>query len=291
MEYVVILERHRLVKEGIMNSRKTRIFLSLLCAAALCLVPSTASAIKVAVWADGSIPDGGNGADNSIDNAFGAGTATLVTSAQLATPGFLAAFDALVVTRFDAAFGAGLPAAAALQVESYVGATGNVVLFPGDWADNLFGSAVGDPFDANIDQLFINAVAFAAASGHGYVGEFNGAAMGLDANANGFDPLQFIAGGAGPLGAFPNGVDIVTPTPAGIGHPVLAGVTFPVANLDVTTFRTVMMGVPAGNILAEWADEVPAIVARGQIPEPSTLLFVGLGLVVVRGAASRRKRN
>lgn len=212
--------------------------------------------------------------DNCIDNwlSLNGFNVILVTDAEIAVPGFLDAFAALVVTRNGSEFGSGLSEKTATQVQSYVGQTGNVVLFPGDWADMVVitdpGCEVGDPEDANVKQLILNAVAFAAASGHGYVGEFNGAAMAVSSNANEFNPLNLITGEAGSLDGFDDAVDTVSLTAAGMEHPVTAGVSFPFSPTEDVTFRTAITGVPAANVIAVWADQVPAILARGEVAPP-----------------------
>jgi hypothetical protein len=214
--------------------------------------------------------------DNCIDNwlSLNGFNTTLVTDADIAMPGFLDAFAALVVTRNDAEFGSGLSGEAAARVQSYVGQTGNVVLFPGDWADMVIITdpacdVSGDPEDAKVKQLILNAVAFAAASGRGYVGELNGAAMAVSSNANEFNPLNLLAGNASPVDeGFDDAVDTVSLTAAGMEHPVTAGVSFPFSPTEESTFRTAITGVPAANVLAVWADQVPAILARGEAAPP-----------------------
>lgn len=93
-------------------------------AAAVMVLPGGVSAAPAfAVWLDGNTTPGGGGNAilTSLDHAFGVGDYTLVTTAQLATPGFLNSFKAVIVSRFDASFGTGLSAAAAANVQAYVG--------------------------------------------------------------------------------------------------------------------------------------------------------------------------
>ena len=63
-------------------------------------VASAAAAPQFAVWLDGNISGGGNGILTSLDNAFGVGDYTLVTTSQLETAGFLNAYQAVIVSRF-----------------------------------------------------------------------------------------------------------------------------------------------------------------------------------------------
>ena len=104
-----------------------------------------ATAADFAVWLDGdtTLGGGGNGILTSLDQEFGAGDYTLVTTAQLATPGFLNSFKTVVVSRFDSGFGAALSAAASANIASYVGSgatQGGVAVFTNDAADNFFGA-------------------------------------------------------------------------------------------------------------------------------------------------------
>lgn len=242
---------------------------SLLSAAALILAglalvagPPSAQAIGSAT---GSIAVFG---DNATDNTLSAMgyTTTLVTDAQVATPGFLDAFDAFYFTRNGASFGTGLSAAAAARVADYVGADGNTVLLNGDFADNL-DPALG--YDPEIAQLTGNAVEFAVASGHGFIGEFNGAVSALTSNSNGFSPIGLITGSAGPMTCCPadGAVSIV---PAGVGHPVLDGVALPYnpSNLE---FGAVMSGIASSLVLATYPNGSPAIVAEGTVNDPPTI--------------------
>lgn len=98
---------------------------------------------------------GGNGILTSLDQAFGPGSYTLVSTANLETSGFLNSFDTLIVSRSDSDFGTPLTAAAAANVAAYVGSgvtQGGVALFTNDAADNFFGATTGDPFDANLNN-------------------------------------------------------------------------------------------------------------------------------------------
>ena len=230
--------------------------------------------------------------DNGVDNYLvtQGHSVTLVTDAQIATPGFLNGFDAFVFTRDGASFGAGLSLAAAANVTAYVGSTGNIVLFNGDFAD-----AVGG--DPTIDQLWSNAANFVTASGNGFIGEFNGAVSALTSNSNGLNPLGLIAGAAGPLGFANGGSNTnLNLTIVGTGHPVTSGVSFPFDPNDVE-FGSLLTGVDPILVLATFDSGNPAIIAREgaapsgaqPVPEPSSLaLCAVLGVV---GDVNRIKRR
>ncbi len=228
-----------------------------LCSAASVPVQAGGAPIQIAVWADGQLSDGGNGIFAFINGIPGY-NATMVTTAQLNIPGYLSdnGFSAIYVTRSDALFGGSLGPVAAGNVADYVGSNGAVVLFMNDWDDNLPTSFSGDPPDALTSELIQNAIALAAGSGNGYVGEFNGGAMGLAANFDGLSPLNFFAGTAGPLGGF--GCQSVTITDA--GSVIQGDVPTMFMPVDFSCFRTVAAGVSADFIFATYTDGAPTII-------------------------------
>lgn len=269
----------------------------LIAAAALaCVSAASSAAPSFAVWLDGNTTPGGGGNAilTSLDQAFGVGNYTLVSTSNLETAGFLNSFDTLIVSRFGSGFGSGLSAAAAANVSAYVGSgatQGGVALFTNDAADNFFGGSSGDPFDSNLNQLFVNAATFAAASHHGYIGEFNGAAMAVQSNANGFASLGLLAGAAGSLGGY--GPQFVYDVgPVGAGNPIDTGVTFPFTDSDGSTFLTRITGADPNNIVDVYSSNdaingLPAVLANqfvisggggGSVPEPASLGLIGLGL-------------
>ena len=208
---------------------------------------------------------GDNATNDFINAQFGPGSATLVTDAQLATPGFLNVFDAFYYTRNGTSLGTSLSAAAAANVESYVGGDGSVVLLDADFADALGSS----PF---VDTLTRNAVLFAAESGHGYIGEFNGAFAALNSNSSGLRPLGIIDGAAG---AFTTaGIGAITPTAAGSGNALLRGLTFP-TDPDSVELSVPIAGLDPNAILAQFAG-APAVIARqGQEAAPIRVAVFG----------------
>ena len=144
----------------------SRVTLAVLAASAALATP--ASAADLAVF--------GN---NNIATLYGAShTVSIVTDAQLSTPGFLNSvdFDAFVFTRDGSSFGNGLSVAAAANVKNYV--TGNVVLFNGDFQDDIGA--------AQTDQLFNQALTYVLNNpGGGYIGEYIGSFSAFASNDDG----------------------------------------------------------------------------------------------------------
>ncbi len=269
--------------------------------ALLLAVPSIGSAtLNYAVWLDGNASNGGNAIPGVLATL---GNVTLVSTANLETPGFLNAFDAVVVSRFGASFGTSLSAAAAANVAAYVGAAGpsqgGVAIFTNDASDNLFGSSVGDPFDPNINQLFVNAATFAAQTHHGFIGEFNGAVMAMASNSAGFAAIDLLTGVASAThgASTPDGQFHYDVGPIGAGNPIDAGVTFPFTDTDTSIFRTDITGALAGNIVDVYDDNgLPAVMANspvisgGGVPVPPSVLLLGSGLIGLAGVGFGRRK-
>ncbi len=267
---------------------------------------------QFAVWLDGDTTPGGGGQGilTTLDEAFGPGDYTLVTTAQLETPGFLNSYKTVVVSRYDSDFGDSLSAAAAANIASYVGSgatEGGVAVFTDDAADDFYGSQSGDPYVPDLTQLFINAATYALASGHGYIGEFNGAVMAFDSNSAGFAAIGLLQGNASATYGYDGGEFVYGVGPIGAGNPIDAGVTFPLDDTETSTFLTDVTGYDPNNVVDIYTtqgsiDGEPAILADhfvisggggSTVPEPSTwammlIGFVGLGIA---GRRVSRKRG
>ncbi len=254
-----------------------------------------AQAAEFAVWLDGNNADptgGGSGILTSLTNSFGAGSWNLVTTSDLETPGFLNSYKAVVVSRYDSAFGTSLSAAAAANVQAFVGAAGTpnqgaVAVFTNDAADNFYGSSSGDPYDANLNQLFVNAAGFAAASGHGFIGEFNGAVMAMTSNSAGFASIGLLSGNASSTYSIAPEQFTYDVGPIGSGNAIDAGVTFPFTDSDTSTFLTKVTNALPGNIVDIYTNPStngdPAVLANSPaihgVPEPGTVFLALLGLL------------
>src|SRR3954454_16298682 len=222
----------------------------LLALAALVLLPASSLAANVAVLGD-----------NQTDNVLAAAghTVTLVTDAQVATPGFLTGFDAFVFTRNGIAFNNDLSAAAAAQVRAF---TRRAVLLNGDFAD-------GVSTEPDIHNLFVSSVRGAGEHGGGYIGELEGATAGLTSNADGQPALNFLAGSA-TASTFGGLTSTIVETPAGQDSPVLDGVTFPHSSTDLN-FAATVSGASSPQVLARYqSNNNPAILA-GEVKQVAVL--------------------
>lgn len=225
---------------------------------------------------------------NAIGTLYTTGnTVTYVTDAQLATAGFLNSFDAFVHTRDGFSFGTSLSAAAAANVKSFV--TGNVVLFAGDFADDIG--------TTNTDRLFNNALSYVlGGSGKGYIGEFNGALSAYASNGNNYQAIGLISGAAGTLGFGQGGSSgSIQITAAGQASPVTTGVSFPY-NPGMVEYGFNQSGYNPNAVLAQFDNGTPAILAAsigsiGVVPEPATWGMMVLGFGAIGGMLRSRRRR
>ena len=227
--------------------------------------------------------------NNNIGSLYGVGhTVTFVSDAQLSTGGFLDAYDAFVFTRDGSSFGNGLSVAAAANVKAYV--TGNVVLFNGDFQDDIG--------TAGTDALFNNALIFTlGGAGKGYIGEYIGAFSAYAANGDGRNPIGLVNGTSGTSGFAQGGSDLqIDLTAAGLVSSITSGTPFPY-NPAAVEFGAQLSGEHPAKVLARFANGNAAIIASGvdqisnpgAIPEPGTwaLMIGGFGMA---GAMLRRRR-
>ncbi len=236
-----------------------------------------ASAANLAIF-------GQNNIGGLYDNSH---TVTYVSDAQLATAGFLNAFDAFVYTRDGFSFGVGLSVAAAANVKSFV--TGNVVLFNGDFQDDIG--------NAGTDALFNNALSYVlGGSGKGYIGEYRGAFAAYSSNADGNNPIGLINGMSGQSGFAQGGSDTqIDLTLAGQSSSITAGTPFPY-NPAAVEFGAQLSGENPNKVLARFANGNAAIIASGidqisaGVPEPATWAMLIAGFGIIGGAMRRRTK-
>lgn len=248
-------------------TKLTAVIRNVAAASILVAAGSSAFAYSVALWGNNAgFTNLATGAGNSV---------TVVTDAQVATAGFLNGFDVFVNTRCDGCFDTQLSNAASTRVKTY--ATGNAVLFNGDWFDvPSFNPS------ASVNQLILNALAYAGAAGHGYIGEFAGATQAMASNVEGMLALSLFAGNA--TSSSHNccsGDGNVTLTAAGLASSItapLAG-SFPQdpANLE---FAANLSGVNSADVLATFANGNAALLAKSgaSVPEPGSFALAGLAL-------------
>jgi hypothetical protein len=199
--------------------------------------------------------------NNAIDDhlASRGDQVSLVTEPQVATPGFLEDFDVLVYTRNGSSLGQTLSAAAAANVKAYAR---RAVLLNGDFADGVSGG------DVETGDLVASSVRWAAITGRGYVGEFNGTFAAMTANGNALSPLDLISGSAAPWEASSANYNTMSATAPGTGHPALNGVTLPFDPAGVEIGAAITGADPA-NVLATWSTGNPAVLTRDIPPPPA----------------------
>lgn len=251
----------------------------LLAAASLFLFNLSANAANLAVFGQ-----------NNIGNLYSASnTVTYVSDADLATAGFLSSFDAFVYTRDGYSFGESLSVAAATNVKNFV--TGNVVLFNGDFQDDIGGAP-------QTDQLFNQALAYVLSNNAGgYIGEYIGSFSAFSSNEDGRNPIGLIDGNSGISGYKQGGSDgDVEVTAFGLTSPITSGVAFPY-NPGAVEYSAAVSNVNPAQVLARFSNGNAAIIAgeistlTAPVPEPETYALMGLGLAAVLVAKRRRNKQ
>jgi hypothetical protein len=130
-----------------------------------------------------------------------------------------------------------------------------------------------DGQDANVEQLFENALAYTAANDRGFIGVFTGAAMAAESNSDGLTALGLIPGtSAGVLehSTFST-VTINSGAPAELtlGVPIGGGSTFVPSNVSIDgVFLTNITGAAGGSLVASWNPGAELFVASATpVPE------------------------
>jgi hypothetical protein len=250
---------------------------SVIALSAALVATSRADAANLAIFGQNNIGSFYSTAGNAV---------TYVSDAQIATAGFLNAFDAFVYTRDGYSFGVSLSAAAAANVKSYV--TGNVVLFNGDFQDDIG--------DADTNALFTNALNYVTSSAHGYIGEYRGSFAAFTTDADGDNGIGLVNGTAGVSGAGQGGSDgNVLTAPGQAGNPLLAGVSLPY-NPGAVEFGSQLTGYNPAKVVLQFSNGNPALIASGvdvissPAPEPASWAMMVGGFGMIGGALRSRKR-
>lgn len=228
------------------------------------------------------------GANNIGTLYSGSNTVTYVTDTQLATAGFLDSFDAFVYTRDGFSFGVGLSVQAAANVKAFV--TGNIVLFNGDWQDDIG--------NAGTDNLFNNALTYVlGGAGKGYIGEYRGAFAAYSSNDDGNNPIGLIDGHSGVSGFAQGGSDgDIDLTAFGMGNPITNGTPFPY-NPAAVEFGAQLDGENPAKVLARFANGNAALIAgevsqiSNPVPEASTWMMMVAGFGFAGSAVRYRRRK
>ncbi len=255
--------------------------LKALVSSAALVIASPSLAATLAIFGQNNIGDLYTSGGNSV---------TYVSDADLATAGFLNAYDAFVYTRDGSSFGQGLSVAAAANVKSFV--TGNIIIFNGDFQDDIG--------DATTNLLFNNALAYVlGGAGKGYIGEYRGAFAAYSSNADGNNPIGLIEGSSGISGGGQGGSDgDINITAAGLASTVTSGVPFPY-NPAAVEFGAQLSGENPAKVLARFSNGNAAIIAGevgqisnpGAVPEPATWAMMIGGFGMVGGSMRYRRRK